>query len=92
MKKTLEEVILVEPSLAIATQLAVTMGKISRLDVPRDWPSILPFLMENIRHTDPDKQYRLGSNTFSPMRNTVGCCWNTNKCTFLGLLLLRIIL
>ena len=58
VKETLEQVILIEPTLAIAIQLAVTMGKISRLDVPRDWPTILPFLMENIRNNDPNKQYR----------------------------------
>jgi hypothetical protein len=49
---------LTEPVVSIATQLAVIVGKVARLDVPKDWPTLLPLLLESIRSADPDKQYR----------------------------------
>jgi len=58
IRKVLEHIVLTEPLIPIATQLAVILAKVSRLDVPKEWPTLLPLLLENIRSTDGDRQYR----------------------------------
>lgn len=64
IKAILEHILLVEPVSTILSQLAVTIGKIARIDVPRDWPSLLPLLLENIRSEDPETQYRALLGTY----------------------------
>lgn len=42
-----------EPAQPIALQIAVLMGKAARLDVPKDWPELIPSLLESVQsHTD----------------------------------------
>lgn len=33
----------------IATQLAVLIGKVARLDCPRNWPLLIPTLLQGVR-------------------------------------------
>ena len=44
--------------LQIATQLAVLIGKIARLDCPHHWHDLIPTLIENIRTPDQLQQHR----------------------------------
>jgi len=57
VKANLEQLMLVEPVINIATQLALIISKIARLEI-REWPTLLPTLMANIRSEDPSKQHR----------------------------------
>ncbi|CAL8143654.1 unnamed protein product [Orchesella dallaii] len=57
IKGSLEQIMLVEPAINIVTQLAIVISKIARLEI-REWPSLLPCLLEWIRSSDVDKQYR----------------------------------
>jgi len=60
--------ILSERVSSISAQLAVTVGKIARLEVPRDWPSLLPLLLENVRSEDPAKQYGVLCATYQVVK------------------------
>lgn len=58
MKLSLEQLCLIEPAQNIATQVAIVISKIARLEI-RDWPSLLPLLLEWIqRDGEAEKQYR----------------------------------
>ncbi|KAL3866114.1 hypothetical protein ACJMK2_043446 [Sinanodonta woodiana] len=48
-----------EPASQVATQLAVLVGKIARLDCPRAWPDLLPTLLQAVRCTNPLSQERV---------------------------------
>jgi hypothetical protein len=61
IKSTLEQLVLMEPALNVATQLALVTSKIARLEI-REWPSLLPSLMANIQIEDPFKQHRYNNN------------------------------
>ncbi|XP_072166659.1 importin-11-like [Diadema setosum] len=47
-----------EPVTPIATQLAVLIGKIARMDCPRIWPELVPILLEAVKQPDPLTQQR----------------------------------
>lgn len=47
-----------EPLAQIATQLAVLISKIARVDCPREWPELLPALFEAVKSADPLIQHR----------------------------------
>lgn len=47
-----------EPVNQIAVQRAVLVGKITRMDCPRDWPDLFPILMQAIESTDSVVQHR----------------------------------
>lgn len=47
-----------EPVPQIASQVATSIGKLVRIDFPKDWPQLLPFLVENVRSEDEHLQYR----------------------------------
>lgn len=65
IKASLEKLMLVEPAMNICTQLAIVISKIARLEI-REWPSLLPCLMEWIRSADVEKQHRYrGISMFS---------------------------
>lgn len=42
----------------IAVQIAALIAKIARLDCPREWPEIIPTLVEAIRVTSQQQQQR----------------------------------
>ncbi|CAL8251099.1 unnamed protein product, partial [Boreogadus saida] len=43
---------------AIATQIAVLIAKVARLDCPRQWPELIPILMESVKGQDGLQQHR----------------------------------
>jgi len=57
LKVGLEQLMLVEPILNIAAIIAIVVSKISRLEI-REWPTLLPILLESIRSEDIPKQHR----------------------------------
>lgn len=48
-----------EPVHQIATQLAVLMAKIARLDCPREWSELIPVLLTGVQSNDPLVQHRV---------------------------------
>lgn len=47
-----------EPVQQIAVQIAALIAKIARFDCPRDWPEIIPTLIEAIQVTGQQQQQR----------------------------------
>lgn len=47
-----------EPVNQIATQLAVLVAKIARIDHPKEWPELYPTLMQGLESADPLIQHR----------------------------------
>lgn len=47
-----------EPVGPIATQLAVLISKVARLDCPRNWPELIPTLLEAVKNPDKLAQQR----------------------------------
>lgn len=47
-----------EPVSQVAVQIAVLVGKIARFDCPREWPELLPALMEAVRTGPALQQHR----------------------------------
>uniref|UniRef100_A0A3P9HP15 Importin-11 n=1 Tax=Oryzias latipes TaxID=8090 RepID=A0A3P9HP15_ORYLA len=47
-----------EPVNQIATQIAVLIAKVARLDCPRQWPELIPVLLESVKGQDGLKQHR----------------------------------
>uniref|UniRef100_A0A8C5A1W4 Importin 11 n=1 Tax=Gadus morhua TaxID=8049 RepID=A0A8C5A1W4_GADMO len=47
-----------EPVNQIATQIAVLIAKVARLDCPRQWPELIPILMESVKGQDGLQQHR----------------------------------
>lgn len=47
-----------EPVPQIAAQIATLIAKIARLDCPRDWPQIIPTLIEAVQVSDHLPQHR----------------------------------
>lgn len=47
-----------EPIAPIATQLAVLISKIARMDCPRIWPELVPILLEAVKQPDLLAQQR----------------------------------
>ena len=47
-----------EPVYQIALQAAVSIGKIARYDVPKDWPELLPALVQAVQAEDALIQHR----------------------------------
>jgi len=47
-----------EPENKIAVQIAVSISKAARMDVPRDWPDLLPALSEAVQSHDDMIQHR----------------------------------
>ncbi|XP_055679188.1 importin-11 [Lutzomyia longipalpis] len=47
-----------EPVPQVAVQLAVIISKIARLDCPRDWPELIPTLLETVRSDNQLQQHR----------------------------------
>lgn len=44
--------------LQIATQIAVLIAKVARLDCPRQWPELIPILLESVKVQDSLQQHR----------------------------------
>lgn len=44
--------------LQIATQIAVLIAKVARLDCPRQWPELIPILIESVKIQDDLRQHR----------------------------------
>lgn len=42
----------------IATQIAVLIAKVARLDCPRQWPELIPILLESVKGQDSLQQHR----------------------------------
>lgn len=42
----------------VATQLAVLIAKIARVDCPREWPNLLPSLFEAVKSSDDIVRHR----------------------------------
>lgn len=42
----------------IATQIAVLIAKVARLDCPRQWPELIPILLESVKVQDSLQQHR----------------------------------
>lgn len=42
----------------VATQLAVLIAKIARVDCPREWPNLLPSLFEAVKSNDDVVRHR----------------------------------
>ncbi|XP_076859386.1 importin-11 isoform X2 [Brachyhypopomus gauderio] len=47
-----------EPVNQIATQIAVLIAKVARLDCPRQWPELIPVLLESVKVQDVLQQHR----------------------------------
>lgn len=47
-----------EPVSQVATQLAVLIAKIARVDCPREWPNLLPSLFEAVKSNDDIVRHR----------------------------------
>ncbi|XP_073920688.1 importin-11 isoform X4 [Castor canadensis] len=47
-----------EPISQIATQIAVLIAKVARLDCPRQWPELIPTLIESVKVQDDLRQHR----------------------------------
>ncbi|MEQ2196590.1 Importin-11, partial [Xenoophorus captivus] len=47
-----------EPINQIATQIAVLIAKVARLDCPRQWPELIPILLESVKSHDGLLQHR----------------------------------
>ncbi|XP_040583365.1 importin-11 [Lepeophtheirus salmonis] len=47
-----------EPISPIALQIAVLIGKIARIDVPKEWPELLPALSDRVQSQEPLVQHR----------------------------------
>ncbi|XP_061116113.1 importin-11 [Conger conger] len=47
-----------EPVNQIATQIAVLIAKVARLDCPRQWPELIPTLLESVKLQDGLQQHR----------------------------------
>ncbi|KAJ8414030.1 hypothetical protein AAFF_G00066280 [Aldrovandia affinis] len=47
-----------EPVNQIATQIAVLIAKVARLDCPRAWPELVPVLLESLKAQDGLQQHR----------------------------------
>uniref|UniRef100_A0A3B3CPV5 Importin-11 n=1 Tax=Oryzias melastigma TaxID=30732 RepID=A0A3B3CPV5_ORYME len=47
-----------EPVNQIATQIAVLIAKVARLDCPRQWPELIPVLLESVKGQDGLQQHR----------------------------------
>ncbi|XP_035392064.1 importin-11 isoform X2 [Electrophorus electricus] len=47
-----------EPVNQIATQIAVLIAKVARLDCPRQWPELIPVLLESVKVQDILRQHR----------------------------------
>uniref|UniRef100_A0AAR2L778 Importin-11 n=1 Tax=Pygocentrus nattereri TaxID=42514 RepID=A0AAR2L778_PYGNA len=47
-----------EPVNQIATQIAVLIAKVARLDCPRQWPELIPVLLEKVKVQDVLQQHR----------------------------------
>lgn len=47
-----------EPINQIATQIAVLIAKVARLDCPRQWPELIPVLLEAVKGQDGLQQHR----------------------------------
>ncbi|XP_041085475.1 importin-11-like [Polyodon spathula] len=47
-----------EPVNQIATQIAVLIAKVARLDCPRQWPELIPILLESVKIQDGLQQHR----------------------------------
>lgn len=48
-----------EPVNQIATQIAVLIAKVARLDCPRQWPELIPTLLESVKVQDELHQHRV---------------------------------
>lgn len=46
------------PARQIATQIAVLIAKVARLDCPRQWPELIPILLESVKGQDGLQQHR----------------------------------
>uniref|UniRef100_A0A452HCM0 Importin-11 n=1 Tax=Gopherus agassizii TaxID=38772 RepID=A0A452HCM0_9SAUR len=47
-----------EPVNQIATQISVLIAKVARLDCPRQWPELIPTLLESVKVHDDLRQHR----------------------------------
>ncbi|XP_053304003.1 importin-11 [Spea bombifrons] len=47
-----------EPVNQIATQIAVLIAKVARLDCPKQWPELIPTLIESVKMQDDLRQHR----------------------------------
>ncbi|XP_058025660.1 importin-11 isoform X4 [Ahaetulla prasina] len=47
-----------EPVNQIATQISVLIAKVARLDCPRQWPELIPILVESVKIEDDLRQHR----------------------------------
>uniref|UniRef100_A0A8C5N0A2 Importin-11 n=1 Tax=Leptobrachium leishanense TaxID=445787 RepID=A0A8C5N0A2_9ANUR len=47
-----------EPVNQIATQIAVLIAKVARLDCPKQWPELIPTLIESVKIPDDLRQHR----------------------------------
>ncbi|XP_053557296.1 importin-11 [Bombina bombina] len=47
-----------EPVNQIATQIAVLIAKVARLDCPKQWPELIPVLIESVKVQDELRQHR----------------------------------
>ncbi|KAM4808983.1 importin-11 [Rhinophrynus dorsalis] len=47
-----------EPINQIATQIAVLIAKVARLDCPKQWPELIPTLIESVKVQDDLRQHR----------------------------------
>ncbi|KAJ8285217.1 hypothetical protein GJAV_G00023640 [Gymnothorax javanicus] len=47
-----------EPVNQIATQMAVLIAKVARLDCPRQWPELIPVLLDSVKSQDGLQQHR----------------------------------
>lgn len=44
--------------LQIATQISVLIAKVARVDCPRQWPELIPTLLESVKVQDDLRQHR----------------------------------
>ncbi|RDD46374.1 Importin-11 [Trichoplax sp. H2] len=71
-----------EPVNQIATQIAVLLSKIARIDFPRQWPELVPFLLEAVRSTDNLKKNRALLTLHHAIKAFASKCLFTDRVIF----------
>ncbi|KAL4630065.1 importin-11 isoform X1 [Arapaima gigas] len=71
-----------EPVNQIATQIAVLIAKVARLDCPRQWPELIPILLESVKVQDDLQQHRALLTFYHVTKTLASKCLATDRRLF----------
>lgn len=63
----------------IATQIAVLIAKVARLDCPRQWPELIPILLESVKGHDGLQQHRALLTFYHVTKTLASKCLTQDK-------------